>query len=209
MFSPTTCEDSRSATSSPASASGATRYVAPDGPIQDLFGRVPVRANLSARQAKELGLLTSGTCGLRGSISFVSASLQRSLESRLQVLLVGLILFTVTWNPWTTPSGVSRSRPRARMLPTLETGFSFWPTPQASDLPTGRGYQRSGSSWSPMSTGLVGAASYPGFVRTDLLARLSPDLSRFLMDLPRHWSTSAPTATRSTPKRRASSSKPI
>jgi site-specific DNA-cytosine methylase len=80
-----TCEDSRSATSSPGSASGATRYVlAGWDDSTDLFGPVPVRANLSATQAKALGLLTSGTSGRRSSTSSPSASLQSSLESRLR-----------------------------------------------------------------------------------------------------------------------------
>jgi site-specific DNA-cytosine methylase len=43
--------------------SGATPFDSPAGPTIDLFGPVPVRANLSARQAKALGLLTSGTSG--------------------------------------------------------------------------------------------------------------------------------------------------
>jgi hypothetical protein len=55
----------------------------PDGVTTDLFGLVPVRANLSARQAKELGLMTSGTCGQPSSTSSKSANLQSSLESRL------------------------------------------------------------------------------------------------------------------------------
>ena len=49
----------------------------------DLFGQVPVRANLSARQARELGLLTSGTFGPPSSTSSKSASLLSSLESKL------------------------------------------------------------------------------------------------------------------------------
>lgn len=58
---PTTFVHTPSAISSQASASGPTRFVAPDGPTIDLFGRVPVRANLSPRQAKDLGLMMSGT----------------------------------------------------------------------------------------------------------------------------------------------------
>jgi hypothetical protein len=46
----------------------------------DLFGPVPALANLSARQAKELGLMTSGTYGRTSSTSSASAALQRSLK---------------------------------------------------------------------------------------------------------------------------------
>ena len=56
MFDLQTCEASRSATSSPALGCGATRFAEPDGQMTDLFGPVPVLANLSARQAKELRL---------------------------------------------------------------------------------------------------------------------------------------------------------
>jgi len=60
------CEALPSVTSSPASASGPTPFAPQVGQMIDLFGLVPVRANLSARQARELGLLTSGTFGRFG-----------------------------------------------------------------------------------------------------------------------------------------------
>ncbi len=50
----------------------------------DLFGQAPVRANLSARQAKALGLMTSGTSGPPSIISLESDALQQSLESKLR-----------------------------------------------------------------------------------------------------------------------------
>ncbi len=131
----TTCADTASAISSPASVSGPTHCGAPAGPTIDLFGPVPVRANLSPQQAKELGLMTSGTCGLRGTGSSESAALQSSLESRLQAALssLGSTLYTLTWKRWTTPSGVSRSRLRASAPRTSETGRTGWPTPTACE----------------------------------------------------------------------------
>ena len=83
MFTPATCDISPNATSLPELASGHTPCAAQDGAMTDLFGRVPVLANLSARQARELGLLTSGTCGQPSTTSSKSAALQQSLESRL------------------------------------------------------------------------------------------------------------------------------
>lgn len=129
-----TCEPTTSAISSPESASGRTRFVAPDGLTIDLFGPVPVRANLSPRQAKELGLMTSGTSGLRGTGSSASAALQSSLENRLRAQLssLGSTLYTLTWKRWTTPSGVSRSRLRASAPRTSATGRTGWPTPTAA-----------------------------------------------------------------------------
>ncbi|KPJ35498.1 hypothetical protein BMUNKI379_07385 [Burkholderia multivorans] len=130
-----TCEPTTSAISSPESAYGRTRFVAPDGLTIDLFGPVPVRANLSPRQAKELGLMTSGTRGLRGTGSSASADLQSSLASRLQAQLwiLGSTLYTLTWKPWITPSRVSRSRLRASVRRTSAIELSGWPTPTAHE----------------------------------------------------------------------------
>ena len=134
-FTQTICAASRNVTSSPASASGATPFDSPAGPMTDLFGRVPVRANLSARQAKELGLLTSGTCGQPSTTSSASAALQLSLESRLRAatLILGSTLYALTWKPWVTPSGRFRFRLRASVRRTSETDCIGWPTPQNSD----------------------------------------------------------------------------
>ena len=101
----------------------------------DLFGQVPVRANLSARHARELGLLTSGTYGPHSSTSSKSASLQSSLESRLQAKtqILGSTLCKLTWKPWVTESGRLRSRLRASVLRTSVTGFTGWPTPRAQE----------------------------------------------------------------------------
>ena len=132
---PPTSPASRSATSSPVSGSGAWLSAVLAGQTTDLFGPVPVRANLSARQAKELGLLTSGTSGRPSTGSSRSAALQSSMESRLRAAMLGLgsTLYKLTWKAWTTPSGVSRSRLRASALRTSATGSSGWPTPQTFD----------------------------------------------------------------------------
>ena len=145
MFSPATCADSPSATFSPGSESGALPFAAVAGPIADLFGPVPVLANLSARQAKALRLMTSGTYGPPSTTSSKSASLQSSLESKLRAKTqtLGSTLYKLTWKPWVTPSGQSRFRLRASALRTSETGSTGsqvtktkrtgWNTPCASD----------------------------------------------------------------------------
>jgi hypothetical protein len=126
--------DTPSATSSPESASGAMHYVEPDGLTTAPSGPPPVLASLSARQAKALGLLTSGTYGLTSSTSSASAALQSSLENRLRAKTqtLGSTLYTLTWKPWNMPSGRSRSRLRASVRRTSETGRTGWPTPNAS-----------------------------------------------------------------------------
>ena len=133
------CEALPSVIFSPASASGPIPSALLDGQMIDLFGLVPVRANLSARQAKDLGLMTSGTSGLLSITSSKSASLQSSLESRLQAKTqtLGSTLYNLTWKPWDTGSGQSRSRLRASVLRTSEIGFTGWRTPNTVDAALG------------------------------------------------------------------------
>lgn len=135
MFTQATYAASPSAISSQVLAYGPMPSGLPDGATTDLFGLVPVRANLSARQAKELGLMTSGTCGPTSTTSSRSASLQSSLESRLQARTqtLGSTLYAMTWKPWVTPSGRSRFRLRASVRRTSETGSTGWVTPAARD----------------------------------------------------------------------------
>lgn len=135
MFSPATCVDSRSAISSPALASGATPCDKRDGPMIDLFGLVPVRANLSARQAKDLGLMTSGTYGRTSTGLSASAALQSFLASRLQAKtdLLGSTLYKLTWKERATPAGQSIPALRASVLRTSDSDCIGWPTPTARD----------------------------------------------------------------------------
>lgn len=77
------CEALPNVISSPESASGPIPCALQPGQMIDLFGLVPVRANLSARQAKDLGLMTSGTSGPLSTTSSKSAALQSFLESKL------------------------------------------------------------------------------------------------------------------------------
>lgn len=130
-----TCEGSPSATSSPASESGALLCVGPAGTIVDQSGRAVALASLSHRQVKAAGWEMSDICGQLGTTSSASAALQSCLESRLRARTqsLGSTLFTLTWKPWTTPSGRSRFRLRASVLRTSATACTGWPTSQASD----------------------------------------------------------------------------
>jgi hypothetical protein len=134
MSAQATLLDSPSATFSSASVSGLTHFVQRDGQMTFLFGPEVAPASLSARQALELGLRTQGTFGqlLPGSSS--SAALQSSLESRLRAKLssLGSTLYTLTWKPWSTPSGPSRFRLRASVRRISEIASIGWPTPRAS-----------------------------------------------------------------------------
>lgn len=127
--------DIPNATSSPESEDGRLPSDTPDGQMTARCGPEAAHASLSARQAKERGLMMSGTCGLRSSGSSSSDALQSSLESRLQARLsmLGSTLYTLTWKEWATPSGVSRSRLRGAVRRTSGTETSGWPTPAARD----------------------------------------------------------------------------
>ena len=131
--------DIPNAISSPVKASGPTRSGSQDGPMIARFGRDHAPVNLSARQAKERGLLTSGIFGLHSTGSSSSADLTSSLASRLQVKTAsaGSTLFKLTWKPWTTPSGRSLFLLRASALRTSESGFTGWPTPTTRDWKDG------------------------------------------------------------------------
>lgn len=115
---------------------GATPCVKQDGLMIDRSGRGVVRANLSARQAKEKGLLTSGTYGLHSTTSSPSADLQSYLESKLRqkLSMSGSTLYMLTWKPWVTPSGRSRSRLRASVRRTSEIDCTGWPTPNTNNI---------------------------------------------------------------------------
>ena len=143
MSDPTTSEATRNATSSPGSVFGPTPSDLPDGQTTDPSGPGLALASLSARQAKERGLLTSGTFGQRSTTSSASAALQSFLGSRLQARTasVGSTLYKLTWKDRATPAQRSISALRASARPTsgkdyggLEKG---WTTPQAHDA-TGR-----------------------------------------------------------------------
>lgn len=135
MSDPTNSPDTPSAISSLGSAAGPTPWTLPDGRVIDPCGLAAAPANLSARLAKDMGLLTSGISGPPGSTSSRSADLQSSLESRLRARLstLGSTLYTLTWKAWVTPSGVSRFRLRASVRRTSETERSGWVTPTVRD----------------------------------------------------------------------------
>ena len=142
----TTCEDSRSATFSPELVSGPTPSASQDGQTINQSGLAPARASLSARQAKEMGLLTSGTFGPTSSISSVSTNLSMSLANRLQAVtqIHGSTLYKLTWKEWDTPSGLCRLRQRASVRRTSESGPTGWPTPQVSNITNATTVQMSG-----------------------------------------------------------------
>lgn len=129
------CTGSHSAISSPASEYGATRSGSQVGPTTDPCGQDHALANLSVRQAREMGLLTSGTYGPHYSILSESADLQSSLASRLRQKTdsLGSTLYKLTWKARVTPSGRSIPALRALVRRTSDNDCIGWPTPSARD----------------------------------------------------------------------------
>jgi hypothetical protein len=115
------------------SGSGITLSPEPDGRTIDGFGQDRALASLSPRRAKEMGLLTSGTYGLRGSTLSSSADLASSLVSkyRAKTRCLGSTLFTLTWKVRYTPLRRPIFAVRASGLRISDRDCTSWPTPDA------------------------------------------------------------------------------
>ena len=112
---------------------------------QSASGRAAALANLSARQAKAAGLLTSGTFGPPSTTLSSNAALNLSLASRLHTvaLSLGSILYRMTWRRVITPSGRCIYRLAASADPTYASALIGWPTPQTMDA-VGEGRKKDG-----------------------------------------------------------------
>lgn len=156
-----TLPDSISAISSPGSADGLSRCVARDGPTVARHGQHHAPASLSARQARGLGLLTSGTYGPPHIGLSASASLSWFLASNLAALTraTGSTLYKLTWKPWAMPSGRLRFRLRASARRTRETVLIGWPTPIASNGRGAGNFNRQGGG-KPSDCGVISGLAH-------------------------------------------------
>ncbi len=203
-----TLPDLGSATSLQGSESGVTPYEKQDGEAIEQFGPDLAHVNLSARQADERGLLTSGTSGPLSTGSFKSVVLTLSLVSRLQAKQerLGSTLYRMTWKTKGTPVGRLLPRLVVSALPTNEGDCIGWPTPLVNDaLESTHCYgKRLPNGNRVIFWKLPGAArlTASGVLQNGLLAetvsvgRLNPAHSRWLMGLPTAWDDCAATATR-------------
>jgi hypothetical protein len=160
MLDQTTCADISSAISSPDSVDGRAHFESLAGVTTDLFGPVPVLANLSATQASALVLLTSGTFGLPGITSSRSAALQESLVNRLRQRLNGSVSCEVIWKAWDTPWQQSLSKPRARVRTTFGIAIGLWQT-MTSNAPARDGYNEAGNSAGQVAIRKILLGLYP------------------------------------------------
>jgi hypothetical protein len=137
--------DTPSVTSLPESQYGQAPSVVLGGPTAGPSGPAVVLANLSPRQAKAMGLMTSGTYGQHsyGSSNTERVQMYRSLVSKLRAKtdLLGSTLYALTWKPRRTPSGQLISALRASAPRTSDSASSSsqvemespWATPSARD----------------------------------------------------------------------------
>lgn len=135
MCAPTMSEDSSSAIGLQELQAGRLPCDVLDGMTLDQSGPAPAHANLSARQAREKGLLTSGTYGRTSSTSSSSVALQQSLASRLQALTAscGSTLYRLTWKQRATPSERQICALRASAARTSGSASTGWPTATSTE----------------------------------------------------------------------------
>ena len=222
MLGQVTSKDMTNTISSQESESGLTLCVKPVGTMKDQSGQEVALANLSARQAKEKGLMTSGTCGQRGSGSLASASLTSFLGNRLQLRVHGSILYQEIWKKTTTPLGRQLWEHTASVLHikdkdfislltgeiiTQQDGTIFplepWPTPKEQNA-RGPSPKRdslySVAELADLSMKVSGHTQNGSDVRIVPRGQLNPAHSRWLMGLPTAWDDCAATVMQSAPR---------
>lgn len=128
-FARPSCAATLNATSSPASASGATPCAGPDGLTTGPSGPAPAPASRSARRGKASASPMIATSGPNSFGSLRSAGLTSSLVSRLQARTRGSTLYRLTWKLSITPSGLLTYRLRASPASISDSAATGWPTP--------------------------------------------------------------------------------
>ena len=134
MFGLPTSEATTSATSSQASADGATLSDSPDGPMTGQSGQEAAHVSRFRARDSEKAMKTNDTSGPLFTASSPSASLQRSLENRLvqNLDLNGSLEFALIWKAVDMPAGPPIYRLRASGRRTSGKDYGGWPTPVPS-----------------------------------------------------------------------------
>jgi hypothetical protein len=124
-------------TSSAESQDGQLPLPLPNGPTTSLSGPAAALASHLVRPDLAKVQKMSAICGPLSIPSSASASLQRSLESRLRALTdgYGSPLYGLTWKQWDMPLGLSICALRASVRRTSGSDCTGWPTPMTNDSP--------------------------------------------------------------------------
>jgi len=135
MFNPPTSPDTRSATSSQASADGPSQHDLLGGQMIASSGRARARASRSRSRVKAKPRMTIGICGHTSSGSSVPEGPLSSWESRLRQRLaaIGSTECSLTWRELDTPAGRSLSQLVPSMPRTEGIASGLWPTPTTRD----------------------------------------------------------------------------
>lgn len=122
------------ATSSQASADGATPQGSPEFQTTTHCGPEVALASHSAPLGSNEGQQTSAICGQNLPVSSRSAALQSQLESRLRALLEGrgFPAYSLTWKHWDMPQRPPICALRASVRRTSGNGSTGLPTPSGT-----------------------------------------------------------------------------
>ena len=209
MSIPAISEDIPNATSLPGSEAGVTLSDSQAGLMIAPAGQEVARANLTPRQAKEKGLLTSGTYGRPFFTWSNQADLSLCLANKLNQLLSmdGSTLLKTTFRELITPSGQSVWQLAASVPDILEKEFISWPTISARE---GRDWSRAKILASlDKSDGLAKRICKlsPEALSQNPICGLNPLFAAAWMGYPPEWSSYAVMETPSSRKLRRPSSK--
>ncbi len=165
-FTPPTLPGTRSAISTPVSACGPTRSASPAGRTPAPSGPSVSLASLSARQAEEKGLLTSGTYAPTLTTSSASVALRSALVNRLRqrTASLGSTLYKLTWKERATPSGrlIPAQRASVRRTSGNDSGLLLngWPPPTVGNS-TGSQIAKDASATGKRPDGTKATVSLP------------------------------------------------
>lgn len=178
-------------------------------------GREVALVNLSPRQAKERGLLTSGTYGHTGSILYEHNDLSLSLANRLRAKtdLLGSTLYKLTWKERVTPLGRLIPALRASVRRISDNGCAGWPTPTTRDHKDGDCHDQLENGKIKLNSLLgrevqltaIGQTLSGSPASTGKRGRLNPAHSRWLMGLTTAWDDCAAMVTLSSRRKQSRS----
>lgn len=188
-FSLQTSKVTGDATSSAGFWDGTSHSSSPDGPSTERSGPEAALVSHSVLPASASEQPTPDTCGPSGSGSSRSASLQRSLESRLRQRLGsnGSTHYLLTWKVLDMPSREPICQLTRKDTPTKDGGYTSLPTPQCVDA---KGYSNALRNKFRKTGHLkhwVHGTALAIHSRTGVSSWPKPELTSWMMGFPPCW----------------------